>query len=91
MTTYTVQIQAGAQKMIGPFVGDTIWQAVHPAEIVSADDSETAAQIANWVADNWAIDGDLWRVCVWDGADADTGTEPAAVACSYEDAEEVTT
>lgn len=70
MSTYTVQIEGSAD-------GQT-WQAVHPAENVSDFDG-TAQELADWTATNQTVaDGETWRVRVWDGADADTGTEPTA-------------
>lgn len=69
-TTYTVQIQASNSDQ-------TIWQALHPAENVEADETTTLDLIAEDVADDQNIaEGGDWRVCVWAGADADTGTEP---------------
>jgi hypothetical protein len=66
---YTVEIQASDADQ-------SIWQALHPAETVEADSAEDAAQMT---AQNQNIaDGDRWRVLAWDGADADTGTKPAA-------------
>jgi hypothetical protein len=70
MTTYTVEIDASNTS-------GTIWQALAPAENVT--DSGTAEDVARWTAANQTLaDGTGWRVRVWEGADADTGTRPAA-------------
>lgn len=70
MTAFTVQIEASNAD-------GTIWQALAPAETVDSDD--TAAELAAEVAANQNIaEGSNWRVRVWDGEDADTGTDPAA-------------
>ncbi|MCX5070896.1 hypothetical protein OOJ91_34170 [Micromonospora lupini] len=73
MATFTVQIEAGNAD-------GSIWQALHPAETVESDeDDTTAAQFAAAVAaDQNLAEGSNWRVRVWTGPDADTGTEPAA-------------
>ena len=69
--TYTVEIQASNADR-------DIWQALAPAETVT--EVGTAGEIAQMVALNQNVaDGDNWRVCVWDGADADTGVEPAHI------------
>jgi hypothetical protein len=70
MSDYIVEIQASNSD-------GTIWQALAPAETVTTDDA-SAEEVAREVAGNQNIaEGGNWRVCVWDGADADTGTEPA--------------
>ncbi len=70
MANYTVLIETGDSR-------DGIWQALAPAENTSSDDS--AVEVAAWVAANRNVaDGDHWRVRVWSGTDADTGTTPAA-------------
>lgn len=70
MPTFTVEIQASNDDF-------TIWQALHPAENVDSDG--TPADVAADVARNQNVaEGHNWRVRVWDGADADTTTEPAA-------------
>nr|MDT0658013.1 type II toxin-antitoxin system Phd/YefM family antitoxin [Micromonospora sp. DSM 115978] len=67
-TSYTIEIQESADGQA--------WQALAPAETVT--DGESAEQVAQDVAVNQNVaDGGLWRVCIWRGADADTGTEPA--------------
>lgn len=72
-TTYTVQIQAGNSDQV-------IWQGLHAAENVEADETTTAEMIAEDAASIQNIaEGSNWRVCVWTGADADTGTEPAYI------------
>lgn len=69
---YTVEIEASNPD-------GTIWQALAPAETVTAFNGETAEQVAAFAATNQDIaDGDHWRVRVWEGRDADTGAEPAA-------------
>jgi len=73
MSEYTVEIQAGDER------GD-VWQALHPAETVTALEGESAEQIAAFAATNQTVaDGGNWRVCVWEGADADTGSEPVHI------------
>lgn len=68
--TYTVQIQASNEA-------GTTWQALAPAETVTDPIADSIEQLAQDVAVNQTIaDGDNWRVCVWRGADADTGVEP---------------
>lgn len=70
MPTYTVQIQASG-------LDRDIWQTLSPAETI--EDDLTAAELAQWVAGNQNVaKSGTWRVQVWDGADADTGTEPTA-------------
>lgn len=65
---WTVQIEASTDGQI--------WQALHPAETTTG---AAAEQVATDVAANQTVaDGGLWRVRVWTGRDADTGTEPAA-------------
>lgn len=81
MSTYTIEIQASDEA------GD-IWQALEPAETVDTDaddyigdSTDTAVQVAEAVAAHQNLaEGTNWRVRVWDGPDADTGTEPAAEA-----------
>lgn len=75
MPTYTIEIQASNDDQ-------TIWQTLAPAETIDSDD--TAAEVAAEVAANQTIaEGSNWRVRVWEGADADTGTEPAAVHVAH--------
>lgn len=70
VSTYTVQVEASNADR-------SIWQALAPAENVTALNGETARDIAEMVASNQNIaDGDNWRVRVWDGADADTSSTP---------------
>jgi hypothetical protein len=79
MSDYTVEIQASDADR-------DIWQALHPAENGTGDSAE---EIARWTAGNQNVaDGPNWRVCVWNGHDADTGTEPAHVLYA-EDVQEV--
>lgn len=69
VTAYTVEIQAGNED-------GTIWQAMHPAETVT--DNGSAEQVALDVYSNQnLLDGGPWRIAVWNGADADTGLDPA--------------
>jgi antitoxin (DNA-binding transcriptional repressor) of toxin-antitoxin stability system len=76
LTMFTVEIQASDDNQ-------EIWQAMAPAENVPAEDfgdDMTRQDIAAAIGCNQNIaDGRNWRVCVWEGADADTNTEPAAV------------
>ncbi len=78
MTEYTVEIQASNGD-------DIVWQALMLAENVETGawgPNWSAEDVARWTADNQTITEDAlngWRVCVWLGADADTGMEPAAV------------
>lgn len=73
ITVYTVEIQVSGED-------GRIWQAMHPAETVTAFNGETAAQIAHFAACNTdMVDGTNWRVAVWHGRNADTSTEPARV------------
>ncbi|WP_018214728.1 hypothetical protein [Salinispora vitiensis] len=68
MATYTIEIQASNHD-------GGIWQALAPSENVESDD--TAAEVAAEVAAHQTIaDGSNWRVRVWRGSDADTGSEP---------------
>ena len=70
MNTYTVLIEAGNND-------HTIWQAMDLPETVTTDD--TADEFAKQTADHQNIaEGSNWRVRVWNGADADTATEPDA-------------
>lgn len=70
MTTYTVVIEASDEN-------NAVWQALEPAETV--DDDGTAAEVAAWTAQNQNIvDRGPWRVRVWIGNDADTGSQPDA-------------
>lgn len=70
MSSYTVEIQAGNAD-------GTIWQAVHPAENIDYLGDANAVVVA--VLGNQNVidvnDGN-WQIAVWDGADADTSTEP---------------
>lgn len=66
-TTLTAQIQASNADQ-------TIWQATHAAETVTAFEGETADQIARFVADTADTvdtDGPNWRVVVWAGTNTD--------------------
>lgn len=77
MPTYTVRIEASNSD-------GTIWQALAPAENVTED--ATAAEIAEWTASNQDVaEGTGWRVRVWNGADADEHSEPAAEYVAGED------
>lgn len=69
MPAFTVEIQASNSDQ-------SVWQALHPAENTEGDSAET---VAVDVARHQNIaEGDNWRVCVWNGTDADTGTRAAA-------------
>jgi hypothetical protein len=69
MSEYTVEIVASNANGL-------TWQAMAPAETVTA---ESAAEAARITAQNQNIaEGDNWMVRAWDGADADTSTYPAA-------------
>lgn len=74
-TVFTVEIQAGSDE--------SGWQALAPKENAVGDlldTKATAEDVARWTATNQDVaDGAGWRVCVWDGSDADTGLPPAAV------------
>lgn len=74
MSNYTVEIQAGNAE-------GTIWQAMAPAETVN--DNGSAEQVAlDMLTNQNVLDLDNngpWRIAVWIGADADTGTEPTYV------------
>jgi hypothetical protein len=74
MTSYTVLIEASDEDQ-------TSWQALAPAENVQEDGS--ACEVAEMTAldQNIAV-GSWWRVRIWEGANADTGTEPAAEWCA---------
>lgn len=77
---YTVEIQASNAD-------GTIWQALAPAETV--DGADSAGDAAMMVGFNQNItEGSNWRIAVWDGADADTGTTPVLVV-PYEAGNEV--
>jgi hypothetical protein len=97
--SYTVQIQAAVpntpitiadketlenRRVVGYRAAD--WQAITPPETVT--DPGTAAELARnilYQQDVAELTGQgLVRVRVWDGADADTGTEPTAVAYDEE-------
>jgi hypothetical protein len=80
---YTVEIQAGNEDA-------TIWHALRPAENLST--TGTAETAASDAFDNQTTAGDddeynpllddglpSWRIVVWDGADADTGSTPAYI------------
>lgn len=76
MSVFTVEIQASNDAR-------EIWQALAPAENI-----HTAAWGQGWTAKDVAVttadhqdvaEGDNWRVCVWEGPDADTATEPAFI------------
>jgi hypothetical protein len=70
---YTVEFQASDDS-------GQVWQAMHPAETVTAFNDETVGQVARFAAGNQDIaEGTNWRVAVWDGRDADTGTDPVYV------------
>lgn len=82
MHIYTVEIEAGNDD-------GTIWQAVHPAETVdTATWTRTGAEwepsaVAEEVAAHQTVaEAGRFRVRVWPGADADTGSEPAATFIS---------
>lgn len=73
---YTVVVEASNED-------GTIWQALEPAENIDTaawgDKPWTAEEVAAVTASDQNIaDGENWRVRVWEGQDADTGTEPAA-------------
>lgn len=74
-TEYTVLIETGSD--------DGQWQATAPAETVDVrawGPSWTAEDVAIWAANNQTrSDAGRWRVRVWEGADADTSSDPAAV------------
>ena len=84
MRTFTVEIQASNEAA-------EIWQAVMPAEVVRTNEGDNdaydiedgvtaATELARDVYYNQVVaDGEHVRVCVWHGADADTGSEPDAV------------
>lgn len=66
---FTVQIEATADG--------AIWQAVTPPETAEGDDAQ---DVAEFVASHQNIaEGGDWRIVVWQGEDADTGTDPAYV------------
>lgn len=71
---YTVEIQARNEE-------GAIWQAMQPAENVT--DPGPADQVALDVLANQNVlsldDGGPWRIVVWNGADADTGTDPVHI------------
>jgi hypothetical protein len=70
---YTTQIEGGNAD-------GTIWQALDPAEMI--EDEGTAQEVADWIAQNQTLADSTtnWRVRVWEGHDADTSTEPAALS-----------
>lgn len=74
MSNYTIEIQAGNAE-------GTIWQAMQPAETVN--DPGTAEQVALDTLTNQNVldldDGGPWRIAIWNGANADTNTEPAHI------------
>lgn len=83
MYSYTVQIQgyggsagsasSGAVAFSPEY---SIWQALAPAETVTAGSADEAARDT---AHNQNIaEGTNWRVAAWEGAAADTSIEPAA-------------
>jgi hypothetical protein len=80
MRCFTVEIQASNRT-------GEIWQAVAPAETVdtAADDNavydndDGAVELARDVYNNQTLADDHVRVLVWNGAAADTSTEPDAV------------
>lgn len=82
---HTVEIQASD-------TGYTVWQTLS-VETSNDYPGATAAEVAANVAGNQNItepNSYNWRIRVWDGADADTGSEPDAeyrpsAACSQED------
>lgn len=72
---FTIEIQASNAD-------GTIWQALEPAEDVDGTPwgYTSAAHIAQMVASHQNLaEGEGWRVCVWNGADADTGIDPAYI------------
>lgn len=71
---YTVEIQAGDEM-------GTVWQAMHPAETVTVFNGQPAEQVAWDTYTNQTIlnVGSVWRICVWQGSDADTSTDPAFI------------
>jgi hypothetical protein len=80
---YTVQIQAyggsagsAASGAVAFSPERGIWQAMHPAESVTGTSADEVAQDVAAIQD--VAEGTGWRVAVWEGADADTGIEPAA-------------
>lgn len=84
--TLVVQLPAGVAYTVAIQAWSTAgraWQALEPAETHVFDGS--AQELADWAAGNQTVvdkaDDTVgaWRVAVWDGAGADTGTEPAAV------------
>jgi hypothetical protein len=55
------------------------WLPLGPAENVT--DEGTAEAVARWTADNDTMEAaGVWRVRVWDGADADPDTPETACA-----------
>lgn len=69
MAAYTIEIQAGNED-------GTIWQALHPAENTEGDSAETVA--VDVALHQTIAEGESWRVCVWEGFDADTGVRAVA-------------
>lgn len=73
MPLYTIKIEASN-------LDGTAWQALHPSETCEGD---SAQEVAGWIASNQTVvdsddsDDEGWRIRVWEGADADEGTEPA--------------
>lgn len=71
---YTVEIQATDDG--------EIWQAVHSAETITADEAAKmgyadAADVARDVAAHQdVVEGDGWRVRVWAGEEPDLGADP---------------
>lgn len=81
MTTFTVEIQASNAD-------GSIWQALYPAKTintVSWGDAWTAEDVAKWTADNQTVAEKPYRIPVWEGGAADTGTEPAYILYRDED------
>jgi hypothetical protein len=68
MLEYTVLVEAEG-------VDGTDWQPLAPPETTSGD---SAAEVARWAATNQDVVEGNWRVRVWEGANADINTEPAA-------------
>lgn len=67
MIRYTVEIQAGNED-------ETIWQAVAPADVIEANDDDSADDVAWFIGRNQTIaDGEHWRVVVWRGEYDPTG------------------
>lgn len=83
MNEYTVEIQAYGGSAGSAASGEvalspelSIWQAIHPAETITGTSADEVAQ--DVAANQNVAEGTGWRVAVWEGADADTSTEPAA-------------